>query len=248
MVVGSAAETSGREAEISDFPGPVACVRPGSGGISRMPTGDSVYFHQMVGDSLRAIETVRTLERPILKASAVLAECLRYGGKVMACGNGGSAADSCHFATELLCRFEKDRRPLAAISLNMDGSFLTAVGNDYQYEVVFSRQVEGLGRTGDVLVAFTTSGRSPNILAALRAARERGVKSVALLGRDGGEAAALADVSIIVPDPVTARIQEAHQLIIHLLCGLVERSLFAGAAPVPSQPAKAAKKRAIKRE
>jgi D-sedoheptulose 7-phosphate isomerase len=212
-----------------------------------MSTGDSVYFHQMVGDSIRAIETVRSLEGPCLKAASLLAECLRYGGKVMACGNGGSAADSCHLATELLCRFEKDRRPLAAISLNADGSFLTAVGNDYGNDIVFSRQIEGLARTGDVLVAFSTSGRSPNILAALRAARERGVKSIALLGREGGEAAALADVPIVVPDPVTARIQEAHQLIIHLLCGLVERSLFAGATPSPSHAAKAAKKRAIKR-
>lgn len=212
-----------------------------------MATGDSVYFHQMIGDSIRAIETVRTLEGPCMKAASLLSECLRYGGKIMACGNGGSAADSCHLATELLCRFEKDRRPLAAISLNADGSFLTAAGNDYSNEIVFSRQVEGLARTGDVLVAFSTSGRSPNILAALRAARERGIKSIALLGREGGEAAALADVSIIVPDPVTARIQEAHQLIIHLLCGLVERNLFAGAAPSPSQAAVVAKKRAIKR-
>lgn len=212
-----------------------------------MSTGDSVYFHQMVGDSIRAIETVRTLEGSCLKAASLLSECLRYGGKIMACGNGGSAADASHLATELLCRFEKDRRPLAAISLNADGSFLTAVGNDYGGEIVFSRQVEGLARTGDVLVAFSTSGRSPNVLAALRAARERGVKSVAILGRDGGEAATLADVPIIVPDPSTARIQEAHQLIIHLLCGLVERSLFAGSVPSPSHAAKAAKKRAIKR-
>ncbi|MFM7181010.1 MAG: SIS domain-containing protein [Verrucomicrobiales bacterium] len=212
-----------------------------------MSTGDSVYFHQMVGDSIRAIETVRTLERPCLKAASLLSECLRYGGKIMACGNGGSAADSCHLATELLCRFERDRRPLAAISLNADGSFLTAVGNDYSNEFIFSRQVEGLARTGDVLVVFSTSGRSPNILAALRVARERGVKSIALLGREGGEAAALADVPIIVPDPVTARIQEAHQLLIHLLCGLVERSLFAGTSPSPAREAKPAKKGAKKR-
>lgn len=212
-----------------------------------MSTGDSVYFHQMVGDSIRAIETVRSLESPCIKAASLLSECLRYGGKIMACGNGGSAADACHFATELLCRFEKDRRPLAAISLNADGSFLTAAGNDYSNDIVFSRQVEGLARTGDVLVAFSTSGRSPNILAALRAARERGMKSIAMLGRDGGEASALADIPVIVPDPVTARIQEAHQLIIHLLCGLVERRLFAGSAPSPSHAAKTAKKRAIKR-
>lgn len=213
-----------------------------------MAAGESVYFHQMIHDSVRAMESVRTLEGPCLKAAQAIADCLRYGGKVMACGNGGSAADSCHLATELLCRFESDRRPLAAISLNMDGSFMTAVGNDYQFELVFARQIEGLARTGDMLVVFSTSGNSPNILHALGAARERGIKSIALLGRDGGQAASLADFPLIVPDPVTARIQEAHQLLIHLICGLVERRLFAGAPPAPSTSGKAAKKRTTKRQ
>lgn len=212
-----------------------------------MSAGDSVYFHQMIGDSVRAIETVRTLEASCLKAAHAMADCLRYGGKIMACGNGGSAADSCHLATELLCRFENDRRPLAAISLNMDGSFLTAAGNDYAFEMVFSRQIEGLARSGDMLVVFSTSGNSPNILRALRAARERGIKSVAIVGRDGGQAASLADYPLVVPDPVTARIQEAHQLIIHLLCGLIERRLFVGLTPAPSSAGKPAKKRAVKR-
>ena len=218
-----------------------------SGKIARMSAGDSVYFHQTIGDSVRAIESVRTLEPVCIQAANLLAKCLRYGGKIMACGNGGSAADSCHLATELLCRFENDRRPLAAISLNMDGSFMTAVGNDYQFDVVFARQIEGLARTGDVLVVFSTSGNSPNILHALRAARERGIKSIALLGRDGGAAAGAADISLIVPDAVTARIQEAHQLLIHLLCGMVERRLFAGTPPAATSAPKPEKKRAIKR-
>ena len=183
----------------------------------------------------------------MLAGGGVLADCLKYGGKVMACGNGGSAADACHLATELLCRFEQERRALPAISLTADGSFLTAAGNDYAFERVFSRQVEGLARAGDVLVVFSTSGNSPNILLALRMAREKGIKSVALLGRDGGKAAGLADVEIIVPDPVTARIQEAHQRIIHLLCGVVERRLFARAAASAAGAGGLAKKRAIKR-
>lgn len=217
------------------------------GKIGSMSAGDSIYFHQTIGDSVRAIESVRTLEPTCIQAANMLAKCLRYGGKIMACGNGGSAADSCHLATELLCRFESDRRPLAAISLNMDGSFMTAVGNDYQFDAVFARQIEGLARSGDVLVVFSTSGNSPNILNALRTARERGIKSLALLGRDGGMAAGAADISLIVPDAVTARIQEAHQLLIHLLCGMIEHRLFAGSPATAAMNSKPEKKRAIKR-
>jgi len=197
-----------------------------SGQWSGMSRGDAAYFHQTIKDSLRAIEAVGTLEAECLAAASLIAERLKYGNKLMACGNGGSAADSCHFTTELLCRFEGDRRSLAAISLTADASFLTAAGNDYDFPRVFTRQIEGLGKPGDVLVTFSTSGNSPNIIAALHTARERGVHTISLLGRDGGSARGLAEVEIIVPATSTARIQEAHKLILHLLCGLVERRLF----------------------
>src|SRR5690606_12219776 len=122
------------------------------------------------------------------------------GGKILACGNGGSAADASHFTTELLCRFEGDRKALAAVSLTADGSFLTAAGNDYSFDDVFARQIEGLGKAGDVLVVMSTSGKSANILQAMRVARERGMKTMALLGRNGGDARGLADIEILVSD------------------------------------------------
>lgn len=191
-----------------------------------MSKGDAAYFHQTIKDSVRAIEAVGTLETECLNAATLIADRLKYGNKVMACGNGGSAADSSHFTTELLCRFEGDRKALAAISLTADPSFLTAAANDYDFTRVFARQIEGLGKPGDVLVAFSTSGNSANVIAALHAARERGIHTIAMLGRNGGEARGLAEIEIIVPDPVTARIQEGHKLILHLLCGLIERRLF----------------------
>ena len=193
-----------------------------------MAAGETEILHQTITESIQTLESVRGLEGPVLDATSLLASCLKYGHKVLACGNGGSAADACHFATELLCRFEGDRRSLPAISLNADGSFLTAAGNDFGFERVFSRQVDGLGQTGDVLVVFSTSGNSPNVLEALKAAKARKLKTIALLGREGGEARGLAHVEIIVPGSSTARIQEAHQLIVHLLCALVERRLFGG--------------------
>lgn len=191
-----------------------------------MAAGDTTYLHQIITESVHALESIRTLEGAILDATSLLASCLKYGHKVMACGNGGSAADASHFTTELLCRFEGDRRSLPAVSLTADGSFLTAAGNDYGFDRVFSRQVEGLGCPGDVLVVFSTSGNSANVIEALKAAKARKVKTIAVLGRDGGDAQGIADVELIIPDPSTARIQEAQQLVIHLLCGLVERRLF----------------------
>jgi len=158
----------------------------------------------------------------------MMASALVSGGTVFACGNGGSAADSGHFTTELLCRFIKDRRSLPAISLAQDGGFLTATGNDYGFHQVFSRQIEGLGRAGDVLVAITTSGNSPNVVEALRVAKAREVRTIALLGKDGGAAHGMADVEFIVPGPATARIQEAHKVLIHAFCAGIEARLFPG--------------------
>ena len=146
-------------------------------------------------------------------------------GKLLVCGNGGSAADGADFATEFACRFINDRQPFPAINLSACGSLLTAIGNDYGFEQAFARQVRGFGRAGDVLVVLTTSGNSPNVLAALREASERGLQSIALLGREGGQARGLATVDLIVPSPVTARIQEGHKFLLHVLCEIVEERL-----------------------
>jgi D-sedoheptulose 7-phosphate isomerase len=158
---------------------------------------------------------------PIEAAVRLMADALRAGGKVMACGNGGSAADSQHFAAELLNRFEKERPPLAAIALTTDTSTLTSIANDYAYDQVFAKQVQGLGRTGDVLLAISTSGNSPNVSVAIDAAHARGVRVVALTGKGGGTIArqlASDDIHLCVPADRTARIQEVHLLTIHCLC------------------------------
>jgi D-sedoheptulose 7-phosphate isomerase len=150
---------------------------------------------------------------------------LSQGHKLLFCGNGGSAADSQHFASEFTGRFVNDRRPLGAIALSTDTSALTCIANDYSFDDVFYRQVIGLGRRGDCLVAISTSGNSRNVVRAAEAARAGGLGTVGLLGRDGGALRALVDVAIVVPSSSTARIQEAHIFIGHTLCGLIEQSL-----------------------
>jgi D-sedoheptulose 7-phosphate isomerase len=159
-------------------------------------------------------------------AADLILDTLRSGRKVLICGNGGSASDAQHFAAELVGRFERERNALPAIALTTDTSILTAVGNDYGYETVFSRQVEGLAISGDVLVGISTSGNSRNVILAVTTAKERGVKCIGLLGRDGGELASLVDIPVVVPHAVTARIQEAHIFIIHLWSSFVEQKLF----------------------
>ena len=161
----------------------------------------------------------------IQQAAGLIAETLSQDGKLMLCGNGGSAADSQHLAAELTGRFLKDRRPLAAIALSTDTSALTSIANDYTFDEVFARQVTGLGHKGDCLIAISTSGNSRNVLRAAEAAREGGMRVIGLLGRDGGALRALSDVAIVVPSPTTARIQEAHIFIGHTLCALVEEAL-----------------------
>ena len=177
------------------------------------------------------IETFQKLRGldPLVKAAARrIAEALLNGHKLLACGNGGSAADASHLTTEFVCRFNRDRRPYPAISLATNGGDLTAIGNDYAFDDVFGRQVHCFGLRGDVLAAFSSSGQSENIRRALVAARAGGVFSVAFLGRDGGLCAGLADVELIVHVDVTARIQEAHKLLLHSICELVEESLQRG--------------------
>jgi D-sedoheptulose 7-phosphate isomerase len=173
------------------------------------------------------------MARPIEAAIHCMAAALCAGGKVMACGNGGSAADSQHFAAELLNRFERERPPLAAIALTTDTSTLTSIGNDYSYEQVFAKQVTALGRRGDVLLAISTSGNSPNVMAAIAAAHARGVRVVALTGRGGGKITAQLepdDIHLCVPAERTARIQEVHLVTIHCLCDGID-TLILGEAP-----------------
>lgn len=165
----------------------------------------------------------------IADAARALTDCLAAGGKVLSCGNGGSAGDAQHFSAELLNRFEMERPGLPAIALTTDSSTLTSIANDYAYEQIFSKQVLALGRDGDVLLAISTSGNSANVNAAVEAAHERGMRVVALSGRDGGRMASLldaGDVEIRVPAQRTARVQEVHLLAIHCLCDLVDRALF----------------------
>jgi len=165
------------------------------------------------------------LAGPIARAGALLADALRGGAKVLACGNGGSAADAQHFAAELINRFEMERAPLAAVALTTDSSTLTSIANDYAYEQVFAKQLRGIGRRGDVLLAISTSGNSANVVEAMRAARELGVRVVAMTGNGGGRMAALLsadDVHICVPHKRTARIQEVHLLALHCLCDAID--------------------------
>jgi phosphoheptose isomerase len=178
-----------------------------------------------LNDSIAAIRTLFDLEAPVAMAANLLRETLLSGRKVLVCGNGGSASDSAHFATELACRFVADRRPYPAICLTGDGALMTAIGNDYSFAEVFARQVKAFGAPGDLLVALSTSGKSENVRRALVQAKEFGLKSITLLGRDGGFCRGLADVELLVPQEFTARIQEAHKVIIHLLCELVEPDL-----------------------
>ncbi len=169
------------------------------------------------------------LSAPVARAGALLAETLRQGGKALACGNGGSAADSQHFAAELINRFEIERAPLAAIALTTDTSTLSSIANDYAYEQVFAKQIRALGRRGDVLLALSTSGNSANVIEAIRTAHEIGVRVIALTGNGGGKMAALLsaeDVHVCVPHKRTARIQEVHLLVLHCLCDAIDFQLF----------------------
>ena len=174
-------------------------------------------------------EAASVLGEPIARAALALAQALKAGGKVLACGNGGSAADAQHFAAELVNRFEAERPPLAALALTTDSSNLTTIANDYAWEQVFAKQLRALGRRGDVLLAISTSGNSANVIEALRAAHEIGVRVIALTGKGGGKMAPLLareDVHICVPHQNTARIQEVHLLVLHCLCDAIDYELF----------------------
>ncbi|MDR3402077.1 MAG: SIS domain-containing protein [Chthoniobacter sp.] len=179
-------------------------------------------FEKAIHDATATIESLRPLQPAHERAADVVGRCLVGGGKLLVCGNGGSAADAADFATEFACRFVTDRRPYPALNLAACGSLLTATGNDYGYDEVFARQVRAFGKKGDVLVVITTSGNSPSILSAIAAANIAGLHTIALLGRDGGRARGLAGIDLIVPSTITARIQEAHKFLLHTLCEIVE--------------------------
>jgi len=185
----------------------------------------AALLHRCLAGHRVVFDTIEGLAGEITTVAERLAQCLRDGGKVLLCGNGGSAADCQHLAAEFTGRFNAERAPLAALALTTDTSALTCIGNDYGFEHVFARQVQALGRPGDCLVGISTSGRSVNVLRAMAAARQRGLSTIGLLGRDGGDLAPLCDLAVIVPGTDTARLQEAHLFIEHAWCALVEHAL-----------------------
>jgi D-sedoheptulose 7-phosphate isomerase len=185
----------------------------------------SSIFERAIRDSTRTVESLKQLQAQVVKVSELIEQCLRGGKKLLVCGNGGSAADAAHFATELVVRFAKDRRAYPAICLASDGGVLTAAGNDYGFDEIFARQVAAFGQPGDMLICLTTSGKSKNVVRALQEAKARKLKTIALLGRDGGSTTGIADVDLLVASDSTARIQEAQQLLLHVLCEIIESRL-----------------------
>jgi D-sedoheptulose 7-phosphate isomerase len=185
-------------------------------------------FESNLQEHLLLFRTLGGLSQSTERAVEMIEHALLNGSKVMFCGNGGSAADSQHLAAEFTGRFVKHRKPLAAMALSTDTSVLTCIANDYSFDEVFSRQVLGLGRAGDCLLAISTSGNSRNIIRAVEVARSIGIRTIGLLGRDGGQLRGLCDLAIVVASPTTARIQEAHIFIGHTLCAMVESRLGLG--------------------
>jgi D-sedoheptulose 7-phosphate isomerase len=186
----------------------------------------SSNLNRAINDSVRTLESLKDLEQEVSRAADLMEQCLRSGNKLLVCGNGGSAADASHFATELVVRFAKNRpRALPAICLASDTGILTAVGNDYSFDEIFARQVAAFGVAGDVLICLTTSGKSKNVIRALEEGKVRGLKIVSFLGRGGGSMVGLADLDLLVKSDSTARVQEAHQFLLHVLCEVIEERL-----------------------
>jgi len=183
------------------------------------------HLKRAIEDAVTTFRGLTALEEPLNRAAKMVLACLTSGHKLLVCGNGGSASDATHFATEFLCRFQDDRRPYPAISLTANGEFMTAVCNDYSADEIFARQIWGLGQKGDVVIAFTTSGKSKNVLRALEEAKRKGIESICFLGRDGGFTKGSATVDLLVAGNNTARIQEAQKLLYHVLCEMVDEKL-----------------------
>jgi D-sedoheptulose 7-phosphate isomerase len=188
----------------------------------------SVSLELQLQEHLALFRSLSGLAEPTERVAETIVQALRNGNKLMLCGNGGSAADSLHLAAEFTGRFVKDRKPLAALALSTDSPALTCIANDYSFDEIFSRQVLALGRPGDCLLAISTSGNSRNVIRAVEAARSIGVRTIGLLGREGGLLRGMCDLIIVVPSPTTARIQEAHIFIGHTLCAMVESRLGLG--------------------
>jgi len=185
----------------------------------------SETLNDAIAAAKETLQSLLDLDPHVAKAAGLIEESLRAGNKLLVCGNGGSAADASHFATEFVVRFMKDRPAYPAICLAADGGLLTAAGNDYGFDEIFARQVAAFGLPGDVLICLTTSGRSKNIERALQEAKARKLKTIVFLGRDGGSTVGMADVDLLVRSNSTARIQEAHQLLLHVLCEISETRL-----------------------
>ena len=186
----------------------------------------SEFLNRAVAGASETLQSLRDLEGQVEKAANLIEECFRAGNKLLICGNGGSAADASHFATEFVVRFMKERPAYPAICLAGDGGLLTAVGNDYGFDEIFARQVAAFGLPGDLLICLTTSGKSRNVERALQEAKARKLKTITFLGRDGGSTIGMADVDLLVRGNLTARIQEAHTLLLHVLCETVEGRLI----------------------
>jgi D-sedoheptulose 7-phosphate isomerase len=182
-------------------------------------------LQRAIESSIATLRGLTGMEEPLNRAAKMVLACLTSGHKLLVCGNGGSASDATHLATEFLCRYVADRRPYPAISLTANGEFMTAVCNDYGADEIFARQVWGLAEKGDVLIAFTTSGKSKNILRALEEAKRKGIRSICFLGRDGGFTRGVATIDLVVTGNNTARIQEAQKLLYHVLCEMVDEKL-----------------------
>ncbi len=182
-------------------------------------------LQRAIEGSIANLRGLTKLDEPLGRAAKMVLTCLTSGHKLLICGNGGSASDATHLATEFLCRYRNDRRPYPAISLTANGEFMTAVCNDYHADEIFARQIWGLAQKGDVLIAFTTSGKSKNIKRALEEARRVGIESICFLGRDGGFTKGVATLDLLVAGDDTARIQEGQKLLFHVLCEMVEEKL-----------------------
>jgi phosphoheptose isomerase len=185
----------------------------------------SEILRNAMAQARATIEALAELEAAVSQAANLITACLTSGHKLLVCGNGGSAADAADFCTEFACRFMEDRRPYPAMNLSQGGSLLTATGNDYGFDAIFSRQIAAFAQAGDVLLIISTSGKSANIRKALEEGKARKLKSIALLGRDGGPSKNIADIDLIVKSDVTARIQEAHKFLLHVLCEICEPRL-----------------------
>jgi phosphoheptose isomerase len=185
----------------------------------------SEILRSALDDAAEMLRSIVDLDAQIGKAADLITACLTSGNKLLVCGNGGSAADAADFCTEFACRFVADRRPYPALNLSQGGSLITATGNDYGFDEIFARQIAAFGTPGDVLIAISTSGKSANIRRALEEGKSRKLKAIALLGRDGGSCKHVADLDLIIGRDSTARIQEAHKFLLHVLCEICEGRL-----------------------